>query len=76
MSDMCKNCLTHEADRTDEYGNQKPICECCMDYLDRSRWAAEHGMPVPPRDKDIVCGVLINGKIEPMTFFSGRTYVK
>lgn len=43
----CKCCLTRTGTTTDVYGDKKPVCAWCMDRLDRERWAAEHGMPLP-----------------------------
>lgn len=56
----CERCRIHVATDVDHFGGQKIIiCACCMDELDRMRWAAEHGMPIPPAENLEACAIQI-----------------
>ncbi|QDH93337.1 hypothetical protein QC999_gp13 [Microbacterium phage Cressida] len=44
---QCTRCYSHVATTTDKHGDGKPLCAHCMDGLDRMRWAAGEGMPMP-----------------------------
>lgn len=42
----CTECWTHVGDLSDDAKDGRPLCHHCLEFLNRARYASEHGLPI------------------------------